>query len=305
MDGSLTFERVAITSTLDLSELPLPVPGQLAALAILTRIEGASYRPLGAAMSLDCAGHLRGQLSAGCIDADIAHHLRKVAQENRPRRLRYGAGSPFADLPLPCGGALEVVVMPPPAETLQQSIEHARTKRREITLHVAPGPGQVSAAPGPETELSLHLRPEPRFAVFGAGPEAETFARLAQSAGYQTVLACPEPGEFRSVETHRLNRNAPLAGMEIDARTAAVLFFHDHEREIPILRALLDSPAYYIGAQGSRRAAQQRAERLSALGLAQEQIARIRGPVGLIARARDPKLLAVSVLAEALEAAQG
>lgn len=94
------------------SDLPLGHEPALA-LAFVTGVDGPSCRPLGAAMVLTRDGWL-GSLSSGCIDADIAHHAREVAASGQPRDLRYGAGSPFRDLELTCGGGLDVRVIPRP-----------------------------------------------------------------------------------------------------------------------------------------------------------------------------------------------
>ena len=290
-----------VAITLDAFEVPLPQPGQLAAIAMITHREGASYRPLGAAMTLDIAGNLRGQLSGGCIDADIEIHLRNAVKSRRARTLRYGTGSPFRDLVLPCGGALEVTVYPAPEHKVQDALCTAIRTRKTVTLHATPADLRLEASA--EDLLALTLQPDPRFAVFGAGPEAEAFARLAAASGYKVRLASPEPAAFVAVDTVALSTSDPLAGMDIDARTAIVTFFHDHDREIPILRDAIRSKAFFIGAQGSQRTARNRQAQLEALGCAPRDIARIRGPVGLIERARNPRVLAVSVLAEALSAA--
>ena len=86
---------------------------------------------------------------------------------------------------------------------------------------------------------------------------------------------------------------------ELDRLTAVALLFHDHEWEMAILRRALASPAFYIGAMGSVRAAEQRLAGLAATHTVDpSQLARIKAPIGLIRQLRDPDLLAVSVLAE-------
>ena len=65
-----------------------------------------------------------------------------------------------------------------------------------------------------------------------------------------------------------------------------------------LLRHLLARPAFYIGAQGSRATQASRLRQLAEMGVAPELRERVRGPIGLIPSSRDPKLLAISVLAE-------
>jgi xanthine dehydrogenase accessory factor len=78
------------------------------------------------------------------------------------------------------------------------------------------------------------------------------------------------------------------------------MFFHDHEWEPPILAQALTTEAFYIGAQGSIRAAEMRRMELVRLGTKETALARLHGPIGLVPSARDARILAVSVLAEVL-----
>ena len=242
-------------------------------IAMITWIDGAFYRPLGALMAFPVDGNAIGSLSSGCIEGDLALHAAEVEGSDEPRALLYGKGSPFVDIRLPCGSGIEVTLVPirdpaPLRATLAQM-----EARCEVTL----------ALPGLP---ALVLRPDPRMIVLGEGPEAEGFATLAHAAGYPV--------------THADN----LAPDDIDPRSAVVLFFHDHERELDLLSSALDSDAFWIGAQGSRTAHARRCAALRDRGLPKSTIDRIRGPIGLIPGTRDPRVLAISVLAEVIEAAR-
>jgi xanthine dehydrogenase accessory factor len=102
----------------------------------------------------------------------------------------------------------------------------------------------------------------------------------------------------------KLSRFSDLADVLVDADTAVTLFYHDHDYEPDLLRCLLAGDAFYIGAQGSRGAQRTRVARLQKMGVPAGQIARLRGPIGLIPSTRDANTLAVSVLAEIMEAAK-
>nr|WP_256500218.1 XdhC family protein [Limimaricola litoreus] len=242
-------------------------------LAMLVGIDGAFYRPLGAVMAFPESGAPVGSLSSGCIEGDLALHAAEALTEGRPRQLRYGRGSPYLDIRLPCGSGLDVVLAPvTPGAHFDTPLADLRARR----------PARLCLPDLPE----LEIRPDPRMAVIGTGPEAATFAKLAQAAGYPTL---------------RCDRLAPG---DADAATAVVLFFHEHERETEILDAALRSPAFWIGAQGSRTAQARRLEVLRAAGWDEAALARVRGPIGLIKGSRDPRVLAVSVLAEIVAATQ-
>ncbi|MBD9525624.1 XdhC family protein [Paracoccus sp. PAR01] len=289
-----------LTDKVRASDLPLSDKTP-AAMAFIVGVDGPSYRPVGACMVLDGDGGWRGSLSSGCIDRDIGHHAAEVARSGQSRLLRYGAGSPFRDLELPCGGGLDIRILPAPSLDIVARLAADMAARRPLRLWIGK---ELRLIAGEKGALELSVLPDPRFAVFGKGPEALAFARMTSGAGYDTTLASPDPETLAGVGagavTVRLGGAASLKLVPVDAYTAGVVFFHDHDDEPAILRQLLAGPAFYIGAQGSRRAAAHRLEVLRGMGVSEHQLARLRGPIGLIPSTRDPRTLAASVLAEVL-----
>lgn len=278
-------------------------------LAIITGTTGPSYRPLGEIMAF-CGDRQVGSLSSGCIEADLARRARD-ALSHGPARLHYGDGSPWFDLRLPCGGGLEITLIPRPCSGLLAQVAADRAARRQVALCVTPELDLRCCSPGPtgpmEDGFRIALTPPPRFLIFGQGPEAVVFSGLVQAAGYPNLVLSPDrrtltQAEARGCATRPLHWPALPADLHIDDRSAVVLFFHDHDWELPILARALNSPAFYIGAQGSRRARDMRMARLRQLGVT-AGLDRLHGPIGSIPSARDPRVLAVSVLAEILDQA--
>lgn len=266
--------------------------GPGAVLALLTATEGPAYRSLGAAMAIAPGGGFAGGITSGCVEADLLLRAEEVRASDEAQRLRYGAGSPFFDLKLPCGGAVEVLLFPLRDREALRALSRARAARRPMALRVSPD-GALSLAPWRAAgfeggDFLLGFRPPPRFFIFGAGPEAAVFADLVRSLDYGGVV---------------FERPEDFDARDIDADCAAVLFYHDHDREPEILRRLLETPAFYIGAQGGQAAQNRRLAHLAEMGVAAADLARIRGPIGLAPSAREPRLLAVSVLAEILDLA--
>lgn len=276
-------------------------------LAVISGVEGPSYRPVGAMMAVLGDGRRVGSLSSGCIEADIALHAGEVAQEGKPRSIRYGAGSPFADITLPCGGGLDILLVPKPDPGVLTTVLERQENRQTLTLWFDPkvgdmGLGDKNPVAG---RFSVALEPELRFVIFGKGPEACAFSALVQSVGYPNLLVSPDD-ESRSIaatagcDTRAIDLPEFPADVRIDARTAIVLFFHDHDWEPPILQHALGTNAFYIGAQGSWNAREVRLSALRDLGCKDAELDRLHGPVGLVPSARDARTLAVSVLAEVL-----
>lgn len=276
------------------SDLPLAaaLSGPPKAWAVITGIEGASYRPLGAVMLCDAEGQRLGNLSSGCIEQDVALHAAACLVDRQPRYLRYGAGSPFLDLTLPCGGGLDIQILPPPDPEPLQRLAADLAARRPGRLHL----------PG----ITLEVMPELRFLIFGKGPETRALSELAACAGYLVEAFSPEAETLSGLAQGRLlSQGAWPEGVIPDPRSAVALFFHDHAWEPGLLARALRSEAFYVGAQGSRRAHAARCEVLAGQGLAEAEIARLAVPFGLIPSMRDPRGLAISVLSQILAAAQG
>ncbi len=295
---------------------PIDALGQAegdAVLAVITGVEGPSYRPVGAAMAVFASGERAGTLSSGCIESDIVLHAADALEQGRPVAIRYGRGSPFIDIQLPCGGGLDILLVPRPDREVLAEVTRRRTAREPCTLRIDRQRGRLSleetGETGPDGEdFLVRYEPPVRFLVFGKGPEACTFAALVNSAGYPNLLLSPDPetletGAAAGCPVHELVQPAFPGGVTADAWTAVVLFFHDHDWEPPILAGALATDAFYIGAQGSRRARDARHMELEAMGVTPDAIARLHGPVGLIPSARDAGTLAVSVLAEVLAVA--
>lgn len=285
-------------------------------LAVITGTEGPSYRPIGATMAVLADGQRVGTLSSGCIETDIALHALEALKAGRPKRVRYGRGSPFMDIKLPCGGGLEILLLPRPDRAVLTRVAESRHARRPCTLEIAPDTGALGFAeagetgPGEDGVFKVRFLPEIRFLVFGKGPEAGTFAALVRSAGYPNLLLSPDAETLAHAarsgcETRHLSTPGFPDCLDVDPHTAIVLFFHDHDWEPPILAGTLATPAFYIGAQGSRLSRATRDLELEAMGHEPETIARLRGPIGLVSSARDARTLAISVLAEVLAEATG
>lgn len=283
-------------------------------LAVIIAIEGPSYRPLGATMAILADGQRVGTLSSGCIESDIEHHAKTALKNKVPLRILYGHGSKFADLALPCGGSLEILLVPRPDRQALEILDDNRIARKPCTLNLDPGTGDMHITDDGQTganatHFSVRFEPDIFFYIFGKGPEACTFSALVQSAGYPNLLLSPDDETLEFANSHgsptqHLKQPAYPADIAPDQWSAILLFFHDHEWEPPILYAALKSAAFYIGAQGSQRARDTRHAEIRTLGATTRDIARLKGPIGLIPSARDARTLSVSVLAEVLQVAQ-
>lgn len=290
-DNAVVAARPApVHARICLRDIPLSAAlnGGPCALAVITGVVGASYRPLGAVMVVDGQGQRFGNLSSGCIEHDVALHAASALTDGQIRRLRYGAGSPFLDLHLPCGGGLDVVILPYPDRAALTLAADRLAARQNATLDLG--------------DIRLTILPELQVLIFGKGPETRALSHLATAAGYEVQTFSPDAETLAGLPKGQYlpQPRWPEAVLP-DARTAVTLFFHDHDWEPPLLEVALRSDAFYVGAQGSLRAHQNRCAALIARGMDAGLTGRMASPFGLIPSLRDPQSLAVSVLAQLLE----
>lgn len=279
------------------------------ALVFVIGTEGGAVRAPGALMAVG-SGHSVGYISGGCIDADVELQARSACQDGQARKLRYGAGSPFVDLPLPCGGAIEVLILPAPDPAVVRDALAALTGRRDIQLSVTDTGRMQLVTPDDKPGVGDYVFayfPKLRLRIAGRGADALALAAISEASGFATRLqlidhddiARAQATGLKTIERLQLPRAIPAA--DDDRWTAFILLFHDSDWEIPLLKQALEGDAFYIGAVGSRRTHMARCEALRAAGCTGEQVSAVHGPIGLVPSLRDASMLAVSALAEIIE----
>jgi xanthine dehydrogenase accessory factor len=251
-----------------------------AALCTIVGIDGSFSRRLGAQWAVAADGASDGSLSDHCLEQELAARAADARASGQPLLLRYGQGSPFIDFRLPCGSGIDVLVDPAPDRKALAKVVAALDQRQVADF----------ALPAIATQMpTRRFLPSPRLLIFGNGIEAQALSQLAGAFGIEAMLHGPDQG---------LGLGRAPDGMSADAWTAIVLLFHDHEWEHALLTWALNTPAFYIGAQGGKKAREDRIAQLQVRGFSSEALARIISPIGLVRRARDARTLALSVLAE-------
>jgi xanthine dehydrogenase accessory factor len=94
------------------------------------------------------------------------------------------------------------------------------------------------------------------------------------------------------------NRLLDRIGHELGPQDAICVLTHDAKFDVPAITSALATDVGYIGAMGSRRTHQTRADRLREEGVSDAQLAQIMAPIGLDIGARSPEETAVSIIAE-------
>ncbi len=288
--------------------------GHRVVLGTITRTWGSAPRPPGSAVAVRDDGVVAGSVSGGCIEDDLIDKAREgVLAAGVPKVVRYGIDADAAQrFGLPCGGLIELVLEPVEARTkldeLLERLAAGERVRRVLTLATGEvelqGAGDTDELALTDTTLVTHHGPHWRLLVIGAGQMTQYLAQMAVALGYQVLVCDPrdeytEGFDIAGVTLLRTMPDDTVRDLKPDGHMAIIALTHDPKLDDLALMEALTSPAFYVGAIGSRANQAKRKARLREhFGLTDEQLARIHGPVGLKNGARTPPEIAVSILAE-------
>jgi len=263
-------------------------------------------------------------VSGGCLEEDL---LRRTAQDGSdcPAVIDYGiTDNDRDDFRLPCGGRIRLLVEPLGDTSGKSSTatEHVRqlaevlNDRRPVVRRVSLQSVAVlerampAARPGVvfNGEELLHtLQPECRLLLIGAGEVARYVAEFATAADF-TVTLCEPREAFASGWGHDhlpLDRRLPddlITESFYDSWCGLLALAHDPRIDDMGLLAALQSPAFYVGAMGSKRTSEARRERLASLGIEETALKRLRAPIGINIPSKTPAEIAISIVADLIEA---
>ena len=292
--------------------------GHRVTLVTVVETWGSAPRPPGALLAVRDDGGVSGSVSGGCVEDDLIARIRagEYADLQRPSMVAYGVTKEEATrFGLPCGGTLRLVQEPVLdvawiEEVLRRTAAHQLVAR---TLTLASGQVELRAAVRGESlqfdgsRLTTFFGPRWRLLLIGAGQLSQCVAQMAQALDYD-VLVCEPREEYKAGwslpgVTH-LNGmpDDVVLEMQPDAHTAIVALTHDPKLDDMALLEALNSPAFYVGALGSRRNQTTRKQRLAEhFGMSEEALSRLHGPVGLRLGAKTPSEIAVSIVAELVQ----
>jgi len=288
---------------------------------LVTVIEtwGSAPRPPGALLCLRGDGLVAGSVSGGCVEDDLIERVRHGERVDKPSLITYGVTKEeAARFGLPCGGNLRLVQEPLRAvEWIDEVL--ARTARHELvarTLRLDTGEVQVETAARGEAfqfdgqRLRALFGPRWRLLIVGAGQLSRVLAQMALALDFE-VLCCDPREEYHltwDVPGTTFSKAMPddlVLELQLDPHSAVVALTHDPKLDDMVLLEALKSPAFYVGALGSRGNTAKRKERLALFDLSPAEIGRLHGPVGLDLGSKTPAEIAVSVIAEIVAVKNG
>ncbi|MDF2860782.1 MAG: XdhC and CoxI family protein 2 [Achromobacter mucicolens] len=301
------------------------VDGHRLMLATVVKTWGSSPRPVGSMMVLREDGRCIGSVSGGCIEDDLIHRYTRAygdgaIPQSVPELVRYGITADEAHrFGLPCGGTLELLLEFEPdgaaLDALVRRLEAGHLVQR--TVDCASGAVTLGDASAPEAlhfdgvTLSSTLGPQYRLLLIGAGSLAEYVATMALFNDFAVTVCDPRIEHLGtwSVDGVAFTTEMPddaVRALAPDTRTCIVALSHDPKLDDMALLEALHSPAFYVGAIGSRRNAASRRERfMEHFDETEASLQRLHSPVGLHIGSKTPAEIAVSVMAHILAVKNG
>lgn len=288
--------------------------GRTAYLATIVRTWGSAPRPVGAMTVIRDDGMVTGSVSGGCVEDDLIDKVKSgVVAQDGPELVVYGVTKEQAErFGLPCGGTLELVVERlGPKSGLTEMIA-AVTQHQVVTRTLDLTNGEVSIRVGTgidgiefdgKTLTTVH-GPRWRLVLIGAGQLSRYVAQFAQALDYQVIICDPreEYATGWDVPGAVLTREMPddvVRTMAMDPHTAVVAATHDPKLDDMALLEALRSPAFYVGAIGSRANNAKRRERMiEHFEMTEAELDRLRAPVGLKLGGKTPAEIALAIVAE-------
>lgn len=251
-------------------------------------------------VGLSCGGRI--EVFVTRLDPTVYREARRAMREDRPVAtvglLRGPRSLLGKEIVVVDGetvlGSVEAGLDPELIHSAREALARGRARRVEL--------GKRN---GELTEAFVDvILPPPTLVMVGGVHVAIALTELAKALGYRTVVVDPRSvfgSGKRFAHVDRLMHEWPdeaLDSLGIHRSTAVATLTHDPKLDDPALRVALPSPAFYVGALGSRRTNEKRLKRLRDAGLGEEHLRRLHAPIGVDIGARTPEEIALAILAE-------
>jgi xanthine dehydrogenase accessory factor len=310
--------------------------GKPIALATVIQTWGSSPRRAGSRMGITLDGRMTGSVSGGCVENAVVEAGIESLKTGQPQLLHFGVADETAwEVGLACGGNIDIFVQPLDFDFLD-AVRRLLGEDRSIaiaTITRAPGNltgremvfdeegriihsignewddlvlnmAQETLSQGSSRRIMLNeeievfvdaILPPPTLIVVGGVHIAMALVSLAKTLGYRTVVMDPRRA-WGSEERF------PNVDQLIQTRsTAMATLTHDPKLDDPALKYALSSPAFYVGALGSKTTHAKRRERLLNDGVSEAQLSRLHAPIGLDIGAQTPEEIALAVMSEVVK----
>lgn len=285
--------------------------GKKVTLCTVLSIWGGAPFPSGTIAAFTEDRQIFGSLSGGCIENDLFEYL----DENNHQVFTIRSYKDNQNVKIPCGGKLDIFLESiSDINSISQLIVAIDTKK--LVKRVV----DIESRTHKNVELDYYTEnkvydgccvtrifgPIYQLIIIGAGEISRFVAEMAINLNYKVIVCEPREEYYMgwNVEGVELDKSMPddvVLNRVKDCRTAVVTLTHDPKLDDMALMEALNSQAFYVGALGSRKTNQERCKRLKQLDVAEQDIMRLHGPVGISIGSRTAPQIAISILAELIK----
>jgi len=271
--------------------------GQSLALASLIKIDGTSYRQVGARLLVNQLGDYSGSLSGGCLEQGVAKVAEKVLVDGRTRLEKINTEPHFG-----CPGVLTILIEKVDPYGLLDEISQKLLAREPFTVTTTRKGSSLIASDG----FCEEVTPRPRLIVIGWTSDQEPLFKIAQTLNWECSRICNDQRVIRDTpisagESIRICAPDDLQATFVpDSATAVLVMSHHMVTDLAYLKAAAHAGYSYLGLLGSKRRREKLLNELGELGMLEntEWLDSFHAPVGLDIGADHPTTIALSILAE-------
>ena len=237
----------------------------VAALATIVWVKGSTPRTEGSKMLIRSDGSILGSLGGGCLEAEVWEAAKKVMEEGTPKVLNFDlTGREDTPEGLICGGTMQVFLEP--------------------------------------------IHSQPTVYLFGAGHIGFAVSKIAKMTGFRVVIIDDRPAyanaeRFPDADDFYVEDPAEMVSkLKLNKTSYLVIACRGHLEDQRVLTEAVKTPAGYIGMIGSKKKVKTVFSNLKASGIAQKTLDKIHAPIGLPIATETPEEIAVSIMAEIINA---
>ncbi len=294
--------------------------GHPVAIATVVQTWGSAPRPVGSWLAIRQDGQVAGSVSGGCVEDDLIRRVQtEILTRNIPEMVVYGVSQQeAARFGIPCGGTLRLLIEPKPELAVLEMLLNAISSQHITLRSVDLLTGKSTLEDGDRNDLFFcdekvmrtTYGPRWRMVLIGAGQLSLYTADFALASDFEVIVIDPREEYAEGIARNDVTfiKGMPddvLLELGIDAHTAVIALTHDPKLDDMALMEALKSPAFYVGALGSKINTQKRKERLLEFDVTKAQVDKLHGPVGLHIGALTPPEIAVSIMAEVIAVKYG
>ncbi len=215
-------------------------------------------------------GSVWGWVGGGCTQPLVVKEGLKALRDGRPRLVRISPDQPALETPQETDEVVDYVMTCHSGGALEVYIEPVFSK--------------------------------PAIIILGSSPTAQNLSRLGKAINYTVRILAPHADKADFLGADSVQQSFDLSGIKGTPQTYIVVSTQG-EGDEEALESALKADVAYVGFVASKTKAAKVMATLQANGsVTAQQLARLRAPAGLNIKATSPEEIAVSILAEIIQA---